>query len=44
MGKHVSAFTTSEKKIDFLKKLGADKIIISTDLTQMNDLKEVLNF
>ena len=35
MGKHVTAFTTSEKKIDLLKKLGADKVVISTDPAQM---------
>ena len=28
MGKHVTAFTTSENKIDLIKKLGADKVII----------------
>ena len=44
MGKHVTAFTTSEKKIDFLKKLGADKIIISTDLKQMKEAKESIEF
>ncbi len=35
MGKHVTAFTTSEKKKDLLKQLGADKIVISTDPEQM---------
>ena len=37
MGKHVTAFTTSEKKLDLIKKLGADKIIINIDLKQMKD-------
>ena len=34
IGKHVTAFTTSEKKKDLLKKLGADKIVISKDPKQ----------
>ena len=29
MGKHVTAFTTSTKKVDLLKKLGADKVVVS---------------
>ena len=35
MGKNVTAFTTSEKKVDLLKQLGADKVIISSDSSQM---------
>jgi len=35
MGKHVTAFTTSEKKRELLTKLGADKIVISKDPEQM---------
>ena len=30
LGKHVTAFTTSEKKTELLKQLGADKVVIST--------------
>ena len=44
MGKHVTAFTTSEKKIDLLKKLGADKIIISTDPKQMKSAAGTIEF
>jgi D-arabinose 1-dehydrogenase-like Zn-dependent alcohol dehydrogenase len=44
MGKHVTAFTTSEKKIDLLKKLGADKIIISTDQNQMKAARGTIEF
>ena len=44
MGKHVTAFTTSEKKIDLLKKLGADKIIISTDTKQMKSAAGTIEF
>ena len=44
MGKHVTAFTTSEKKIDLLKKLGADKIVISTDQNQMKAARGTIEF
>ena len=44
MGKHVTAFTTSENKIDLIKKLGADKVIISTDAKQMKEAKESIEF
>ena len=37
MGKHVTAFTTSEKKRELLTKLGADKIVISKDPKQMKE-------
>ena len=44
MGKHVTAFTTSEKKIDLLKQLGADKVVISTDPEQMKAAKGSIEF
>ena len=37
MGKHVTAFTTSENKREILTKLGADKIVISKDPKQMKE-------
>ena len=44
MGKHVTAFTTSEKKKDLLKKLGADKIVVSTDPEQMKAAVNSIEF
>jgi D-arabinose 1-dehydrogenase-like Zn-dependent alcohol dehydrogenase len=44
MGKHVTAFTTSAKKVDLLKKLGADKIVVSTDPEQMKAAKGSIEF
>jgi len=44
MGKHVTAFTTSEKKIELLKKLGADKVVISTDPEQMKAARGTIEF
>ena len=44
MGKHVTAFTTSEKKVDLIKKLGADKVIISTDPKQMKEATGTIEF
>ena len=44
MGKHVTAFTTSEKKKDLLTKLGADKIVISKDPQQMKDAENSIEF
>ena len=44
MGKHVTAFTTSEKKKDLLTKLGADKIVISKDPKQMEDAMGTIEF
>lgn len=35
----VTAFTTSESKIEHLKALGADKVVLSTDDKQMQDAK-----
>ena len=37
MGRHVTAFTTSESKRELLTKLGADKIVISKDPQQMKE-------
>ena len=44
MGKNVTAFTTSEKKVDILKELGADKVIISSDPTQMKSAAGSIEF
>ena len=44
MGKHVTAFTTSDKKTELLKKLGADKVVISTDPKQMKEAKNSIEF
>ena len=44
MGKHVTAFTTSEKKRELLTKLGADKIVISKDPQQMKDAAGSIQF
>ena len=44
LGKHVTVFTTSEKKKDLLKQLGADKIIISTDPKQMKEASQSIEF
>ena len=44
MGKHVTAFTTSEKKKDLLKQLGADKIVVSNDPEQMKAAKDSIEF
>ena len=35
LGYHVTAFTTSKDKFDFIKKLGADDIVLSTDPEEM---------
>ncbi len=35
MGAHVTVFTTSTKKADDAKRLGADEVTLSTDLVQM---------
>ena len=39
MGADTSAFTSSEKKIELLKQLGADEVILSTDEEQMKKVK-----
>ena len=44
MGKHVTAFTTSDKKIDLLKKLGADKVVISTKPEEMKAAQGTIEF
>ena len=44
LGKHVTVFTTSEKKKELLKQLGADKIIISTDPKQMKEASQSIEF
>ena len=44
MGKHVTAFTTSEKKTELLKQLGADKVVISTDPEQMKAATNSIEF
>jgi len=44
MGKHVTAFTTSEKKRELLTKLGADKIVISKDPKQMKEAADSIEF
>ena len=44
MGKHVTAFTTSEKKTELLKQLGADKVVISTDPEQMKAAANSIEF
>ena len=44
MGKHVTAFTTSDKKKELLTKLGADKIIISKDPKQMKEAAGSIEF
>ena len=44
LGKHVTAFTTSEKKTELLKQLGADKVVISTDPEQMKAAVNSIEF
>ena len=44
MGKHVTAFTTTENKIDLLKQLGADTIVISKDTNQMKAAEGSIEF
>ena len=44
MGKHVTAFTTSESKRALLTKLGADKIIISKNPQQMKEAVGTIEF
>lgn len=44
MGKHVTAFTTSEKKVDLLKKLGADKVVISSKPEEMKAAQGTIEF
>jgi len=41
MGAHVAAFTTSRSKIDDAKRLGADKVVLSTDDEQMKDVPKI---
>ena len=43
-GAHVVQFTTSAKKIDDAKKLGADEVVISTDLDAMAKQKSSFDF
>ena len=40
MGAHTSAFTTSEKKIQSLKELGADDVIVSTNPEEMKKVQK----
>lgn len=44
LGHKTTAFTTSEKKADLIKKLGADNIVISTDKEQMKKAKNSCEF
>ena len=44
LGHEVVAFTTSENKKDLLKKLGADKIVISKDDEQMKAAATTIDF
>jgi D-arabinose 1-dehydrogenase-like Zn-dependent alcohol dehydrogenase len=44
MGKHVTAFTTSEKKVDLLKSLGADKVVISSKPEEMKAAAGTIEF
>ena len=44
LGHQVVAFTTSENKKDLLKKLGADKIVISKDEEQMKAAATTIDF
>ena len=43
-GAHVVQFTTSERKIDDAKKLGADEVILSSDKAQMKSHRNSFDF
>lgn len=44
MGAHVVVFTTSQSKVDDAKRLGADKVVLSTDKEQMKANYASLHF
>ena len=44
MGAHVVVITTSASKVEDAKRLGADKIILSTDEEQMKNNTSTLHF
>ncbi|EJL67135.1 NAD(P)-dependent alcohol dehydrogenase [Flavobacterium sp. CF136] len=44
MGAHVVVFTTSLSKSEDAKRLGADEVVLSTDLEQMAKFSKSLNF
>ena len=44
LGHHVTAFTSSSDKVDEVKKMGADDVVVSTDKEQMKKAQDKFDF